>query len=251
MTVPTPHSGFRFVPGYLDRPAQEALLSALRSVLAAAPAYTPRMPKSGKPLSVRMTNCGPLGWVTDEAGYRYQALHPETGQPWPAMPGLVVEAWKALARYPHAPESCLVNYYGPAAKMGLHQDRDERDLGAPVVSLSLGDTCLFRIGGTKRSDPTRSHSPCLRGRRGARRRGAISLPRRRPHHPRDFDPVAGRRAHQSHAATGHRADGWQLVPRTRSPLRNEPLAPANFGIAPLFPFALAQRLPILWRHPRA
>ena len=161
-----------------------------------------------------MTNCGPLGWVTDEAGYRYQALHPETGQPWPAMPDLVVEAWKALARYPHAPESCLVNYYGPAAKMGLHQDRDERDLGAPVVSLSLGDTCLFRIGGTKRSDPTRSTAPCLRGRRGARRRGAISLPRRRPHHPRDVDPVAGRRAHQSHAATGHRPDGWQLVPRT-------------------------------------
>jgi alkylated DNA repair protein (DNA oxidative demethylase) len=156
MTVPTAHSGFRFVPGYLDRPGQEALLSALRSVLAAAPAYTPRMPRSGKPLSVRMTNCGPLGWVTDEAGYRYQALHPETGKPWPAMPDLVVEAWKALARYPHAPESCLVNYYGPAAKMGLHQDRDERDLGAPVVSLSLGDTCLFRIGGTKRSDPTRS-----------------------------------------------------------------------------------------------
>jgi alkylated DNA repair protein (DNA oxidative demethylase) len=103
-----------------------------------------------------MTNCGPLGWVTDEAGYRYQPLHPETGQPWPAMPDLVREAWTALARYPHAPESCLINCYGPGAKMGLHQDRDERDLGAPVVSLSLGDTCLFRIGGTKRSDPTRS-----------------------------------------------------------------------------------------------
>src|SRR5712692_67957 len=148
-----PHSGFRLVPGYLDRPAQEALLAALLAVFASAPVYRPRMPKSGKPLSVRMSNCGPLGWVTDESGYRYQPMHPETGEPWPPMPAVVTDAWKALAAYPHPPESCLINYYGPAAKMGLHQDRDERDLAAPVVSLSLGDTCLFRIGGTKRSDP--------------------------------------------------------------------------------------------------
>ena len=148
--------GLRVVPGYLDRPAQEALLAALRAVLARAPAYTPRMPRSGKPLSVRMSNCGPLGWVTDEAGYRYQPLHPETGEPWPQMPAMVLDAWKVLADYPHPPESCLINYYAAAAKMGLHQDRDERDFAAPVVSLSLGDTCLFRIGGTKRSDPTRT-----------------------------------------------------------------------------------------------
>ena len=156
MTSPHPPSGLRVVPAYLDRPAQEALLAALRTVLARAPAYTPRMPRSGKPLSVRMTNCGQLGWVTDEAGYRYQPLHPETGEPWPAMPEMVIDAWKALAGYPHPPESCLINYYGPAAKMGLHQDRDERDFAAPVVSLSLGDTCLFRVGGTNRSDPTRT-----------------------------------------------------------------------------------------------
>jgi alkylated DNA repair protein (DNA oxidative demethylase) len=112
------------------------------------------MPKTGKPMSVRMTNCGPLGWVTDEAGYRYQAEHPETGRPWPSMPQLVLEAWQALAAYPHPPESCLINYYDAAAKMGLHQDRDERDFAAPVVSLSLGDTCLFRIGGGKRGHPT-------------------------------------------------------------------------------------------------
>jgi alkylated DNA repair protein (DNA oxidative demethylase) len=146
----------RLVPAYLDREAQEALLAALRTVLALAPLYTPRMPKSGQPLSVRMTNCGPLGWVTDEAGYRYQPLHPQTGRPWPAMPAILLAAWKALAAYPHAPESCLVNYYGPAARMGLHQDRDERDFAAPVVSLSLGDSCLFRIGGMKRADPTRT-----------------------------------------------------------------------------------------------
>ena len=156
MTSPHPPSGLRVVPAYLDRPAQEALLAALRTVLARAPAYTPRMPRSGKPLSVRMTNCGQLGWLTDEAGYRYQPLHPETGEPWPAMPEMVIDAWKALAGYPHPPESCLINYYGPAAKMGLHQDRDERDFAAPVVSLSLGDTCLFRVGGTNRSDPTRT-----------------------------------------------------------------------------------------------
>ena len=155
MTAARALSGLRLVPGYLNRASQKALLGALGTVFAAAPLYTPRMPKSGKPLSVRMTNCGPLGWVTDEAGYRYQPLHPQTGKPWPAMPDILVDAWNALARYPHLPESCLVNYYGPTAKMGLHQDRDERDFEAPVVSLSLGDTCVFRIGGTTRKDPTR------------------------------------------------------------------------------------------------
>ena len=156
MTTSRSRSGLRLVPGYLDRASQEALLGALSTVFAAAPLYTPRMPKSGQPLSVRMTNCGPLGWVTDEAGYRYQPLHPQTGRPWPAMPAILLAAWKALAAYPHAPESCLVNYYEPAARMGLHQDRDERDFAAPVVSLSLGDSCLFRIGGMKRADPTRT-----------------------------------------------------------------------------------------------
>jgi alkylated DNA repair protein (DNA oxidative demethylase) len=151
-----PPSGFRLIPGFLDRHSQAALLTALRAVLSAAPLYVPRMPKSGKPLSVRMTNCGPLGWVSDEAGYRYQPLHPETGQPWPPWPPLLIDAWEALARYPHPPESCLVNYYGPVAKMGLHQDRDECAFDAPVVSLSLGDKCLFRIGGLRRADPTRT-----------------------------------------------------------------------------------------------
>jgi len=148
--------GAVLTPGYLDRDAQQRLLAAIDAVLRLAPLYTPRMPKSGKPMSVRMSNCGPLGWVTDEAGYRYQPLHPETGTPWPPMPAIVADAWTGLASYSHPPESCLINYYGPAAKMGLHQDRDERAFGAPVVSLSLGDTCLFRIGGTHRSDPTRS-----------------------------------------------------------------------------------------------
>jgi DNA oxidative demethylase len=148
--------GLRIVPGYLDRQAQSAVREALQDVFARAPLYTPRMPKTGRPMSVRMTNCGPLGWVTDEGGYRYQPTHPDTGDPWPPMPSLLLDAWRELAAYARPPEACLINIYGPAAKMGLHQDRDEQDFSAPVVSLSLGDTCLFRIGGTKRSDPTRS-----------------------------------------------------------------------------------------------
>ena len=148
--------GMRLISGHLDRPAQEAMLAAVRAVIRAAPLYTPRMPKSGKPMSVRMTNCGPLGWVTDERGYRYQPMHPETGQNWPPIPDLLLEAWRSLSDYPHPPEACLINVYGADAKMGLHQDRDEQDFSAPVISLSLGDTCLFRLGGTRRNDPTRS-----------------------------------------------------------------------------------------------
>jgi alkylated DNA repair protein (DNA oxidative demethylase) len=143
-------------PGYLDRLAQEALLAAVRDVMRQAPLYTPRMPRSGKPFSVRMTNCGPLGWVSNQNGYRYQAEHPETGRPWPPIPDMVRKAWDELSDYAGPPQACLVNVYAPGTKMGLHQDRDEDDFSAPVVSLSLGDTCLFRIGGTKRSDPTRS-----------------------------------------------------------------------------------------------
>jgi len=114
------------------------------------------MPKSGAPFSVRMTNCGPLGWVSDQAGYRYQPTHPDTGEPWPPMPAMLLAAWQDLAGYPHPPEACLINVYGPAARMGLHQDRDEHDFSAPVVSLSLGQTCLFRIGGSARNAATRS-----------------------------------------------------------------------------------------------
>jgi DNA oxidative demethylase len=149
-------AGLRILPGYLDRQAQEALLAELREVIRRAPLYSPRMPKTGKPMSVRMTNCGLLGWLTDARGYRYEAAHPETGELWPPIPDLVLQAWRELACYPHPPEACLINVYGPTARMGLHQDRDEADFSAPVVSLSLGDTCLFRIGGTTRSAPTRS-----------------------------------------------------------------------------------------------
>ena len=143
-------------PGYLDRADQEALLAAVREAIREAPLYAPTMPRTGSPFSVRMTNCGPLGWVSDAGGYRYQPIHPTTGRPWPPIPELALRAWRDLAGYAAAPEACLVNVYAPTARMGLHQDRDEQDFAAPVVSLSLGDTCLFRIGGTRRSDATRS-----------------------------------------------------------------------------------------------
>lgn len=148
--------GVRYAPGYLDQAAQRSLLAALRSVIAEAPLYQPKMPRSGKPFSVRMTNCGPLGWVSDIDGYRYQPTHPVTGLPWPAIPPIVLDAWDALSGDPRPPQACLVNYYAPETRMGLHQDKDEADFSAPVVSLSLGDEALFRVGGTKRSDPTRS-----------------------------------------------------------------------------------------------
>ena len=149
--------GVTLTADYLDRAAQHELLAAVRAVVAAAPLYVPRMPRSGKPMSVLMTNCGALGWVTDaERGYRYQATHPQTGAPWPPIPDIVLTAWRDLGGYPHPPEACLINFYAASARMGLHQDKDEHDLAAPVVSLSLGDSALFRVGGLKRSDPTRA-----------------------------------------------------------------------------------------------
>jgi alkylated DNA repair protein (DNA oxidative demethylase) len=121
------------------------------------PLYVPRMPKSGQPMRVRMTNFGALGWVTDkERGYRYEATHPETGRAWPAMPRRVVELWDELSGYSAPPEACLVNLYEGDARMGLHVDSDEEAWDAPVLSISLGDAAIFRIGGTLRSDPTRS-----------------------------------------------------------------------------------------------
>ena len=141
-------------PGWLDRAAQDALVANLRAVVKQAPLFTPRMPKTGKPFSVRMSNCGALGWVSDEKGYRYQPLHPDLGTPWPAMPEVLTQAWAELADYPHAPEACLINFYDSSARMGLHQDRDEQDFAAPVLSLSLGETAVFRVGGTTRGGKT-------------------------------------------------------------------------------------------------
>ncbi|MDR7035358.1 alkylated DNA repair protein (DNA oxidative demethylase) [Methylobacterium sp. BE186] len=143
-------------PGHLDAAAQAELGRELAGGLACAPFYTPRMPRTGRPFSVRMSNRGPLGWVSDADGYRYQPRHPETGAPWPEIPAVARAAWERLAADAPPPEACLVNLYAPGARMGLHQDRDEEDLDAPVLSLSLGAPALFRYGGTRRGDPTRS-----------------------------------------------------------------------------------------------
>lgn len=150
-------NGVRHLPGYLDRARQEELVEAVRSVVIEAPLFVPVMPGTGKPMSVRMTNCGTLGWVTDkERGYRYQSTHPATGRPWPAMPSPLLNIWRDVSGSLKLPEACLVNFYDDAARMGMHQDRDEQDLETAVVSISLGNACLFRVGGTSRKDRTQS-----------------------------------------------------------------------------------------------
>ena len=151
-----PPPGFRHLPGHLSRTTQEALVEEIRDVVRAAPLFQPMMPRTGKPFSVRMSNCGPLGWVADRTGYRYQPTHPVTGAPWPAMPPVLLDLWTELSGYPAEPEACLINFYGETARMGLHRDEDEEDFSAPVFSISLGDTCRFRIGGPSRKDPTSS-----------------------------------------------------------------------------------------------
>jgi DNA oxidative demethylase len=147
--------GFRHLSGHLSHARQAELLDRIKSVLAEAPLYVPTMPRTGKPFSVRMSNCGPLGWVSDGAGYRYQALHPVTGRSWPAMPDMLLQLWREVADYPAPPEACLVNYYRVGAKMGSHRDEDEEELRAPVVSVSLGEDATFHVGGLQRSAPKR------------------------------------------------------------------------------------------------
>ncbi len=148
--------GLGLYPGMIDGEGQRGLVAVLREAVADAPLFQPVMPKTGKPFSVRMTNLGTLGWVADKAGYRYQPTHPVTGRPWPPIPAMLLEVWEKVSGYAHPPEACLVNFYSGTAKMGLHQDRDEEDFEAPVVSISLGDTALFRVGGTVRGGPTQS-----------------------------------------------------------------------------------------------
>ena len=157
LAAPVPPQGFRLVPGYLGPDDQRALLDEVRALVRAAPLYQPVMPGSGRPFSVRMTNAGPLGWVSDRTGYRYQPVHPVTGEPWPAIPDRLLTVWADLARWDRPPQCCLVNVYtGTGARMGLHRDEDEEEMAAPVVSLSLGDTAVFRVGGQARRGPTRS-----------------------------------------------------------------------------------------------
>jgi alkylated DNA repair protein (DNA oxidative demethylase) len=145
--------GFRYHPQVLTRAEQAALVAEVMAAAEVAPFFQPMTP-GGKAMSVRMTSLGPLGWMTDRAGYRYQATHPQTGSPWPAMPQALRDLWTRFAPGAPEPDACLANLYRDGAKMGLHQDKDEADFSAPVLSLSLGDTAVFRLGGRMRGDPT-------------------------------------------------------------------------------------------------
>ncbi|MEO1139737.1 MAG: alpha-ketoglutarate-dependent dioxygenase AlkB [Pseudomonadota bacterium] len=146
--------GFRIFKGYLDATAQAALVTTLRNVTRQAPFFSPKTP-SGKPMSVRMTSAGKYGWVSDRSGYRYDKQHPK-GMDWPAIPEDVLEIWRCLISDRRMPDCCLINFYDATARMGLHQDRDEVDFNWPVLSVSLGDEGLFRIGNKTRGGKTES-----------------------------------------------------------------------------------------------
>ena len=143
-------------PQALDGVAQAALIAEVKVRAEVAPFYRPQMPGSGKPFSVEETNFGRLGWISDRDGYRYAPCHPVTQTAWPDIPPCLSEVWHAATGGAAAPECCLVNLYRAGARMGLHQDRDEAALDVPVVSLSLGDEAVFRIGGTRRKGATQS-----------------------------------------------------------------------------------------------
>ena len=142
--------------GHFDRPTQIRLVREVLSLSRGSPFYRPRMPRSGRSFSVEETNFGPLGWYSDVSGYRYVKLHPETGEPWPSIPEALTRIWHELTQSRAGPECCLANLYRHGARMGLHQDRDEAALDVPVLSVSLGDDAIFRIGGTTRRGPSRS-----------------------------------------------------------------------------------------------
>ncbi len=148
-------NGFRLLAGYLDAARQQEVVQAVLAAASAAPFYRSETP-AGKPMSVAMTNLGALGWVTDRNGYRYQPRHPGTDRPWPSIPDTLLQLWRELAEADVDADACLVNLYRDDARMGLHQDRDEADFRYPVLSVSLGDTAIFRLGGETRRSPTRT-----------------------------------------------------------------------------------------------
>lgn len=152
MSVP---AGFQLLPAALNAGEQKALAQTVLGALEAFPTVHYVTP-GGKAMSVAMSNLGPLGWVSDARGYRYQRAHPGTGKPWPAIPPVLLDLWARHADAQVPPDACLVNLYRGSAKMGLHQDRDEADLRFPVLSVSLGDTAVFRIGGATRGGKTAS-----------------------------------------------------------------------------------------------
>lgn len=155
--VDTGFEGVALYPGILEEAAQAALVADLLAAFDKAPPYRPRMPRTGQPWSILQMNLGPLGWVSRPDGYAYSSTNDVNGAPWPAIPAALLALWDDLAAYPAPPECCLVNIYDrPKSRMGLHRDEDEQALDAPVISLSLGDACVFRVGGFARGDKSKS-----------------------------------------------------------------------------------------------
>ena len=148
--------GFSHLPLHFDAPAQAALVAEVARAVEAAPFFQPRMPGSGTPTSVVMSNFGPLGWVASRSGYRYQETHPDTGAPWPAMPRGLLELWRDVTDWPDPPQCCLINWYREDrdARMGYHVDADEEAADAPIVSVSLGDAATYRLGNLTRGGRT-------------------------------------------------------------------------------------------------
>lgn len=139
------------------RPIESALIEAVKAIIARAP-FRHLVTPGGHRMSVAMTNCGRVGWVSDRTGYRYDPIDPDSGQPWPSMPDVFSDlALRAAAKAGFAdvcPDACLINRYEPGAKLSLHQDKDELDFNAPIVSVSLGLPATFLFGGLNRNDKT-------------------------------------------------------------------------------------------------
>ena len=146
--------GFDVHKGYLDKLSQTALIEEIRRIAAKAPMFPPQTP-GGKPMSVKITSAGKMGWSADKSGYHYTLCHPN-GTAWPAIPETILALWHQLTKLEREPDCCLINYYGEGARMGMHQDRDEADFSWPVMSVSLGDAGLFRIGNKIRGGSTES-----------------------------------------------------------------------------------------------
>ncbi len=140
--------------GFLDKLAQKSLLNDIRLIVSSAPLLSPLTPW-GKPMSVKITSAGKYGWYSDNNGYRYTSKHPN-GKDWPEIPNSIRAIWHDLCPKSPDPECCLVNFYTKDAKMGLHQDKDEKSFKHPVLSISLGDDALLRMGGVNKSDPIES-----------------------------------------------------------------------------------------------
>lgn len=146
--------GFEIYKEYLDRAEQEVIVAAVLEVVRVAPLVHP-VTRTGRKMSVQMSAAGAFGWVSDRRGYRYAPRHP-SGAAWPAIPKIILDLWQSVTKRDRMPECCLINYYGPEARMGLHQDRDEADFNWPVLSLSLGDAALFRMGRQTKGGSTES-----------------------------------------------------------------------------------------------